>query len=932
MEKIKAMGMNTVSFYSHWGYHAPTNDTLDFETGAHDIGRIYEIAKNLGLFVHARPGPYINAETSAGGMPLWLTTGEYGALRDNATVFTGAWRPYMSKVEEITAPFQVTNNGTVILYQIENEFPNQWSNVEEKIPRPVPIAYMETLFENAQSNGIVVPLTHNMPNRQAKAWSIDYDTAGARGNVHIYGLDNYPTCWSCIPSDCSTSNPSFTLMDYTAHFNEVSPKQPSMMPEFQGGALNPWDGPAEGCEAKTDESFVNFYYRDNVAQRVTILGLYMIHGGTNWGWIGAPFVPTSYGYSAAIAENRTIGSKYYEIKSLALFTRAAKDLTKTDIVGNSTSYTDNEAITTIELRNPDTDAGFYAIRHTDPTSSDEQSLRLSVRTSAGNFTVPIVSGNDKMSLNGHVAKILVTDFNYGRMNLVYSTAEVLTYGIFDSQPILVLWVFNGEGGEFFIEGATSGKVVGGDASKVQFVKPEKGLIANFKDQTGMTVVTTNEGARVLLMDRDTAHLFWVPALTTDPTVPVDQVAFVQGPHLVRGAQLEGSVISIRGDSNETKRIEVFAAKQAKTIRWNGKRLKTQRTNWGSLTAEIGGPEVFETPKLGTWRVQDSLIERHTNYSDSGLAWVDADDMETSSQYDDATKPYLYSNQYGFHNGVHLWRGYFNGTADVVYLEVQGGIAHGWTAWLNGKFIGSFLGDLSSSTGAKEFSFPNETVSDKQNVLLVMQDITGHDQGSGSLNIRGIVNATLLNSESGFSSWKVAGTAGGATGSFLDPVRTHYNEGGLRAERLGWHLPGFDDSRWPKKSPGDGFTGAGVRFYRTHLPLDTPAGHDVALSVKLNFDSDETSNSFRGYIYINGYQYGRYYPYLNDAMNTFPAPPGVWNYNGDNVIGLAIWNQEEKEVKCDLEVKVEYVLASSLDVKFDGTYLRPGWDEKRLLYT
>lgn len=33
-------------------------------------------------------------------------------------------------------------------------------------------------------------------------------------------------------------------------------------------------------------------------------------------------------------------------------------------------------------------------------------------------------------------------------------------------------------------------------------------------------------------------------------------------------------------------------------------------------------------------------------------------------------------------------------------------------------------------------------------------------------------------------------------------------------------------------------------------MNTPAGHDVALSVKLNFDSDETSNSFRAYLYIN----------------------------------------------------------------------------------
>ncbi|KAL4931622.1 glycoside hydrolase family 35 protein [Aspergillus undulatus] len=879
IEKIKAMGMNTVSFYSYWGFHALTNDTLDFETGAHNIERIYEIAKELGLFVHARPGPYINAETNSGGMPLWLTTGEYGGLRGNSTAFTDAWGPYINKVGQITAPYQVTENGT---------------DMEEKIPDHVPIEYMKKLFENAQSNGLVVPLTHNMPGQAYKSWSVDYDTVGAGGNVHIYGLDNYPS---------------------------FSPKQPSMMPEFQGGALNPWDGPPGGCEERTDESFVNFYYRDNVAQRVTILGLYMIHGGTNWGWLAAPFVPSSYGYGAAIAENWTIGSKYYEIKSLALFTRAAKDLTKTDIVGNSTSYSDNVAITIIELGNPDTDAGFYAIRHTDPTSDDEQSLRLWIRTSVGNFTVPIVSGNNRMTLSGHVAKILLTDFRFGGHNLVYSTAEVLTYGIFDTEPTVALWVFNGEGGEFYIDGAESGKTVAGDDPKIQFIQSGKGLAVNFREQEGLTVVETDNGARVLLMDRDRAHLFWAPPLTNDPTVPVDQVAFVQGPHLVRAARLEGEVTSLRGDSNETTTIEVLTARQAATIEWNGKRLKTEKTSWGSLTAEIDEPEKF----------QDSLAERLTNYPDTGPAWVVAGDTETPSQYDDATKPYLYSDQYGFHTGVHLWRGYFNGSADGAYLEVQGGIAHGWSAWLNGKFIGSFLGDLGSSTGSNEFPFPNGAVTDRKNVHLVVQDTTGHDQGSGSLNVRGIVNATLLNSEPGFTSWKVAGTAGGASDSYLDPLRTHYNEGGLRAERLGWHLPGFDDSRWPEGSPAEGFSDAGVKFYRTHLRLDTPAGHDIALSVKLNPGSEETSNSFRAYLYINGYQYGRYYPYVNADMNSFPAPPGVWNYDRDNVIGLAIWNQEDAEVKCELEVNVDYVLQSALDVKFDGTYLRPGWDEKRLLY-
>ncbi|KAL4864778.1 galactose-binding domain-like protein [Aspergillus spectabilis] len=298
-------------------------------------------------------------------------------------------------------------------------------------------------------------------------------------------------------------------------------------------------------------------------------------------------------------------------------------------------------------------------------------------------------------------------------------------------------------------------------------------------------------------------------------------------------------------------------------KWNGKRLKTEKTSWGSLKAKISGPARFKVPLLQNWRAQDSLLERHPDYSDDDPAWVNAGDNETPSKYNDSTKPYLYSDQCGFHTGVHLWRGYFNGSPDGVYLEVQGGIAHGC--------------------------------------------------------------------DSAFTAWKVAGTAGGSSGATLDPVRTHYNEGGLRAERLGWHLPGFDDSDWPRGAPSDGFEGAGVKFYRTILPLNTPRGHDVALSVRLNFDTAQTSKEFRAYVYINGYQYGRYYPYVNEVINSFPAPSGIWNYDGDNVIGLAIWNQGEAEVKLDVEVNVDYVLESSLDVKFDGTYLRPGWDERRALY-
>ncbi|KAH7125967.1 glycoside hydrolase superfamily [Dactylonectria macrodidyma] len=918
LDKIKAMGMNTMSFYNHWGFHAPSADVVDFETGAHDIGRLYEMCKNTGLYVHVRPGPYINGELSAGGMPLWATTGAYGTFRDNSTEWQAAWKPYMDAFDEITAPYQVSEGGPVILYQIENEFPRQWSNIAAKTPSPVPIAYMKQLWNSVRDNGIVVPLTHNMPRPQYKSWSVDYDTVGAGGNVHIYGLDNYPSCWSCISSDCSTSNPSFTLMDYMSHFNEVSPKQPSMMPEFQGGATNPWAGPVGGCLAKTDDRFVSLYYRDNIAQRVTILALYMIYG------------ESSYDYSAAISENRTIGIKFNEIKTLGLFTRVAKDLTKTDLVGNSTSYSDNEAITTIVLKNPDTGSGFWYLRHTDPTSSSDEYFRLNFSTSAGNFIVPEAGG--QLQLCGNYAKILVTDFRFGGNHMIYSTAEVLTYAFFDDKPTLVLWVFNQEGGEFLISDAGSGNVTSGSKDRVTFNATDNGLLVNFRNQTGQTVLELDNNLRVLLMDRDTAHIFWVPALTSDARVPEDKVVFVRGPHLVRGAVVDSNTLQLRGDSKEIVEIEIWTYDSINTVTWNGKKLRIRRTSAGSIKAKIGGPTAFETPTFGTWRVRDSLPERWANYSDLGVAWARANHTSTPNTKKDATKPFLYGDDYGFFHGIKLWRGRFNGSATGMQVRSQGGVTHGWTLFLNGEYVDSYKGTLSRAYSGNSVTFPEILLNeDGENIVLIVQDNAGHEQGSSAINPRGILNATLYDNEQGFTSWKVAGTAGGALNKEIDPVRTGYSQGGLTGERVGWHLPGYDDSDWPEGSPSEGLSAAGIKFYRTILPLDTPDGHDVSLSVRFNFDSSETSSNFRAYLYINGYQYGRYFPLFAKNRNTFPVPPGIWDYNGDNVVGVILWNQRQEIVKVDVDIQVNYVITSSLNVKFDGEYLRPGWDETRSDY-
>ena len=92
-------------------------------------------------------------------------------------------------------------------------------------------------------------------------------------------------------------------------------------------------------------------------------------------------------------------------------------------------------------------------------------------------------------------------------------------------------------------------------------------------------------------------------------------------------------------------------------------------------------------------------------------------------------------------------------------------------------------------------------------------------------------------------------------SFPDKVRGVMNEGGLFGEREGWHLPGFDTSRWAARELSAGLPsgGAGVGFFVTTFELDFPAGMDIPVS----FQFEETNDQpYRALLFVNGWQFGK----------------------------------------------------------------------------
>lgn len=115
---MKAAGFNAFSIYNSWGYHEPVPGHLDFESGAHNFTSIMTLAQEIGLYLLIRPGPYVNAEANAGGFPVWVTTGEYGGLRDDDPRFTAAWKDYWTEISKIIKPHLITNGGNVAMFQV----------------------------------------------------------------------------------------------------------------------------------------------------------------------------------------------------------------------------------------------------------------------------------------------------------------------------------------------------------------------------------------------------------------------------------------------------------------------------------------------------------------------------------------------------------------------------------------------------------------------------------------------------------------------------------------------------------------------------------------------------------------------------------------------------------------------------------------------
>jgi hypothetical protein len=119
-QKISSMGYTAVSFYVDWALVEGEKGHYRAD-GIFALEPFFDAAQEAGLYLIARPGPYINAETSGGGLPGWLQRNP-GLLRSTAPDYLAAAEDYLSNVLKPIEAAQITHGGHVIMVQYENEY------------------------------------------------------------------------------------------------------------------------------------------------------------------------------------------------------------------------------------------------------------------------------------------------------------------------------------------------------------------------------------------------------------------------------------------------------------------------------------------------------------------------------------------------------------------------------------------------------------------------------------------------------------------------------------------------------------------------------------------------------------------------------------------------------------------------------------------
>ncbi|CAJ0581957.1 unnamed protein product, partial [Mesorhabditis spiculigera] len=285
LKRVRALGFNAIQYYIPWNYHQPDSEDTAIFSGSRNFTRFSEIAMKLGMYTLLRTGPYICAEWENGGLPWWLLNKSPNIiLRSSDPRYIVPLQKWFDKLLPIVQPMMRKNGGPVLMIQVENEYGS---------------------YLTCDSTYL--------------GWIRDALWRGLGNDTQLYTTDP-PEDITCGVVDGVYATvdfgPSKDLENaFKVQMQYTGGKGPYVNSEFYPGWFSLW-GDKKRPNLPTLQETLDYVVK--MYQMGASFSVYMIHGGTNFGfWNGAEYngaLITSYDYFAPITEAGDITSTYLGIR------------------------------------------------------------------------------------------------------------------------------------------------------------------------------------------------------------------------------------------------------------------------------------------------------------------------------------------------------------------------------------------------------------------------------------------------------------------------------------------------------------------------------------------------------------------------------------------------------------------------------------------
>nr|CAD7456009.1 unnamed protein product [Timema tahoe] len=289
LQKLKALGFNTVQIYFPWNLHEPRKDVYDFGDGDNDMSafldfkKFIQIAQEEDLLVNARAGPYICAEWEFGGLPR-LNIEEV-----NPNLRGGRVENHLGK----TTPSSPERDSILDLpILIENEYGAVGANTGTAGQE-----YLTFIYNLMKLNGL--------------------------NNSLIYTSDSAYNTRGSLDGVLRTINFQKNPEDQLNHLKELQPNLPLWVMEYWSGWYDAWFG----SHTAVNTNLYTTNLETIIGTYKASVNLYMFIGGTDFGFLNGANIansfPTynpqvsSYDYNSPLTEAGDYTEKYNATRELA---------------------------------------------------------------------------------------------------------------------------------------------------------------------------------------------------------------------------------------------------------------------------------------------------------------------------------------------------------------------------------------------------------------------------------------------------------------------------------------------------------------------------------------------------------------------------------------------------------------------------------------